>query len=162
MPILRNGDSFPHFSLPATRGGQLALPDDLAGSFGVVIAYRGAWCPFCAEQLGEYAQAMPALTSLGVKMIAFSVDDGEAARAFADKLSAEFQIGYGASAQEISGLLGCYTNDDPPYLQPTGFVLSPQGKVLAAVYSSNAVGRLRAPEVLSFVDFAKSQMAAQG
>lgn len=44
MSALRNGDSFPNLTLRAVYGGQLALPDALAGSFGVVIGYRGAWC----------------------------------------------------------------------------------------------------------------------
>lgn len=161
MPILRNGDTFPHFTLPVAHGGRLVLPDVLAGSYGVVIGYRGAWCPFCVEQLEEYAEAMPALEAQGVKVAAFSVDDEETTRALADKLSAGFPIGYGASAKEISGLLGSYMNDDPAYLQPAAFVLSPEGKILASTHSSNAIGRLRASEVLRFVAFVKSQMPAQ-
>lgn len=161
MSLLRNGDSFPHFTLRAVHGGQLILPDALVGSFGVVIGYRGAWCPFCIEQLREYAEVMPALEALGTKVVAFSVDDEEAAGALADKVSAKFSIGYGASAKEISGLLGSFTNDDPAYLQPMAFVLSPEGKVLASTYSSNAIGRLRASEVLRFVPFVKSRTATQ-
>src|ERR1700677_1286476 len=37
---LRNGQIFPHVEIPAVGGGVLNLPQDLAGSFGVVIIYR--------------------------------------------------------------------------------------------------------------------------
>lgn len=162
MPALHNGDSFPRLTLRAIDGVDLVLPDALAGSFGVVIGYRGGWCPFCVEQLGEYAGVTPALEAAGAKVVAFSVDDEKAARDLADKLSVKFPIGYGASAKEISALLGSYANDDPPYLQPTAFVLSPEGRILASTYSSNAMGRMRAPEVLRFMSFVKLRMASQG
>jgi hypothetical protein len=48
---LRNGDRFPEITVARTGGGWIALPGDLAGSFGVVIMYRGAWCPYCNAQL---------------------------------------------------------------------------------------------------------------
>src|SRR6187399_3262034 len=44
---LHNGQHFPSLSLPAVGGGTVSLPDDLAGSFGVVLIYRGSWCPYC-------------------------------------------------------------------------------------------------------------------
>ena len=38
---LGNGDVFPSLRVAAVGGGTFSLPDDLAGSFGVVLFYRG-------------------------------------------------------------------------------------------------------------------------
>ena len=51
MPQLDNGDAFPRLSLPKVGGGMLNLPEDLKGTFGVILIYRGAWCPYCNAQL---------------------------------------------------------------------------------------------------------------
>jgi hypothetical protein len=53
-------------------------------------------------------------------------------------------------------LTDAYTNAEPPYLQSTGFVLDPSGKVITAVYSSLAIGRLVADDVVGFVNYVKS------
>jgi hypothetical protein len=45
---------------------------------------------------------------------------------------------YGADTPAIAGLTGAFVNPDPVYLQSTGFVLDPEGKVVVSVYSSGA------------------------
>ena len=61
----------------------------------------------------------------------------------------------------MSTATGAFTNDNPRYLQPAAFTLMPDGKVLAAVYSTSATGRLVAKDLIGFVSSVKSQ-AAQG
>lgn len=41
--ILDGGDAFPLLEFARVGGGQLRLPDDLAGEWGVVLLYRGHW-----------------------------------------------------------------------------------------------------------------------
>jgi hypothetical protein len=41
MSRLRNGQPFPSLEVRAVGGGTIWLPDDLAGSYGVVLIYRG-------------------------------------------------------------------------------------------------------------------------
>lgn len=41
--MLDGGDPFPRIELPKVGGGQVRLPDDLAGNWGVVLLYRGHW-----------------------------------------------------------------------------------------------------------------------
>jgi len=41
--ILDSGDTFPTMSFNKAGGGQLKLPDDVAGDWGVVLLYRGHW-----------------------------------------------------------------------------------------------------------------------
>jgi len=47
LPRLENGQTFPSLQVPLVGGGTLSLPEDLSGGFGVVLVYRGAWCPYC-------------------------------------------------------------------------------------------------------------------
>jgi hypothetical protein len=50
-------------------------------------------------------------------------------------------------------------NDDPHYLQSTGFILAPDGSVLTAVYSSAAIGRLVVDDVLGFIRYTREHEA---
>ena len=47
MPLLNPGDPFPRLTISTTDDQTLTVPDAFAGDFGVVLFYRGAWCPFC-------------------------------------------------------------------------------------------------------------------
>src|SRR5690348_14089592 len=85
MSRLRNGQPFPPLEVPAVGGGTISLPDDLAGSYGVVLIYRGSWCPYCNAQLAAFSRALDALTELGVKVVALSVDDEETSAALVAK-----------------------------------------------------------------------------
>ena len=41
--MLDGGDPFPPLELDKVGGGKVRLPEDLAGSWGVVLLYRGHW-----------------------------------------------------------------------------------------------------------------------
>ena len=69
-------------------------------------------------------------------------------------------MGHSADADKVAAITGAYTNDSPRYLQSTGFVLAPDGKILNAVYSSGALGRLVAEDVIGMVNYIKSKAAA--
>lgn len=38
---LENGDPLPSLTAATVRGGEMTLPDDLEGDWGVVVFYRG-------------------------------------------------------------------------------------------------------------------------
>ena len=154
--MLKNGDKFPAFPIETADGRTLRLPDDLAGSYGVVLFYRGSWCPYCNAQLVGFSRAYRALDELGIKVVALSVDDKATAATLVEKHQLNFPIGHGADAMLVSALTGAYTHDEPRYLQSTGFVLDPDGKVLTAVYSTGAIGRLVAEDVAGLVRYLKS------
>lgn len=40
---LDTGDKFPDIELKKLGGGTISLPGDLAGSWGVILFYRGYW-----------------------------------------------------------------------------------------------------------------------
>ena len=154
--VLHNGDRFPDLTIDIVGGGRMSLPGDLAGSYAVVLIYRGSWCPYCNAQLAGFARATATLATLGIRIVALSVDDEPTSATFVQKHRVPFPVGYGADADRIAAALGAYTHDQPRYLQSTGFVLDPGGNVLVAVYSSDAIGRLVAEDVTGFVRYVKS------
>jgi peroxiredoxin len=154
---LTNGDTFPHLTANAVSGTTIDLPGDLAGFFGVVLLYRGSWCPYCNAQLAGFSRAASTLAELGIKVVAISVDAQAEATSMVDKYHLDFPVGYGADADKVAAATGAYTNDSPHYLQSTGFVLDPEGKIITAVYSSGAIGRLVADDVVGLVRYIKSQ-----
>jgi len=151
MPRLENSAPFPPLQLPLVGGGVLSLPEDLAGGFGVVLVYRGSWCPYCNAQLAAFSRAQDKFDAAGVKVVAFSVDDEATSKALVDKHRLGFPVAHSADADEVATTLGSYVNDEPHYLQSTGFVLAPDGSVVTAVYSSGAIGRLLPEDVIGFV-----------
>ena len=132
MPLLNPGDPFPRLTISTTDGQALAIPGAFAGDFGVVLFYRGAWCPYCNAQLRAFERAGEALADAGVKVAALSVDDKETTAALVGKHKLTFPVGYGAAAPAIASLTGAFVNPDPVYLQSTGFVLDPPGRSSSA------------------------------
>jgi peroxiredoxin len=156
MPLLENGQTFPHLEIPAVGGGTISLPGDLTGSYGVVLFYRGSWCPYCRAQLTSFGRAIGSVRDLGIKVTALSVDDEETSAALVAEHDLPFPVGHSADADEIAAVTGAFVNDEPRYLQSTGFVLSPDGLVLNSVYSSGAIGRLVVGDVIGFVRYLAS------
>lgn len=157
MTALQNGAPFPHLTIDAAGGGTISLPGDLVGSYSVVLLYRGSWCPYCNAQLMAFSRAHDTLTELGVKVVALSVDDEATALAFVKTHALRFPVGHSADVDHVAAVTGAYTNAHPKYFQSTGFVLDPAGRVITAVYSSGAIGRLLPADVVGFVGYVKSQ-----
>ena len=72
--MLQNGDVFPEVKIPAAGGGSLVIPGDFAGSYLVVLIYRGSWCPYCRAQLAAFGRAQDTLEQFNAKVVAFLVD----------------------------------------------------------------------------------------
>ena len=153
MSRLRNGQPFPPLEVPAVGGGTISLPDDLAGSYGVVLIYRGSWCPYCNAQLAAFSRALDPLTELGARVVALSVDDEDTSAALVAKHKLRFPVGHSADAGKVAAATGAYISDEPRYLQSTDFVLAPDGTVQVAVYSSDAIGRLVADDVAGYIRY---------
>ena len=156
VPVLQNGEVFPNLTIAAVGGGSITLPHDFAGSYGVVLLYRGSWCPYCKAQISAFSRARDALAELGINVIALSVDDEVTSAAFVKTYGIPFPVGHSADIDRIADATGAYTNENPRYFQSTGFVLDPQGRVMTAVYSSSAIGRLVPEDVAGLVQYVKS------
>ena len=159
MSLLHPGDQFPELTMTPPDGGTIALPDALAGGFGVVLLYRGSWCPYCNAQLRAFQRASDGLAELGARIAALSVDDEATTRDLIAKHGLTFPVGYSADARAISRATGAFVNEDPLHLQSTGFVLDPAGRVLVSVYSSGAIGRLVPEDAIGLIRHVRGQAA---
>jgi peroxiredoxin len=158
--LLSAGDKFPRLDLALVGGGTLTLPDAFAERFGVVLFNRGAWCPFCTSQLRAFQRAADRLDALGVSVASVSVDDEATAAGLVAENNLTFPVGHSADARALAAATGAFVNDDPLYVQSTGFVLDPTGGVIISVYSSGAIGRLVPDDVLGLVKYIKDSAAA--
>lgn len=158
MPLLRPGDTFPTLHVALPGGDALTLPDALAGHFGVVLLYRGSWCPYCNAQLRAFQRAHDALAQVDARVVALSVDDEATTKGLVDKHGLTFPVAHSAGARAVADATGAFVNDDPLYLQSTGFVLDPAGRVIVSVYSSGAIGRLVPEDVVGLVRYTRDHM----
>jgi len=159
MPLLHPGDTFPQLTLTVPGAKTIAVPGWFAGHFGVLLFNRGAWCPYCAAQLRAFQRAGDSLGEAGIRVAALWVDDEETTAEFTAKNGITFPLGHSADARAIAGLTGAFVNEDPLYLQSTGFVLGPQGTVIVSVYSSGAIGRLVPEDVAGLVRYVRQHTA---
>ncbi|MGH3398729.1 MAG: redoxin domain-containing protein, partial [Streptosporangiaceae bacterium] len=159
MPLLHPGDAFPELSLTIPGGRTVTVPETFAGQFGVVLFNRGSWCPYCNAQLRAFQRASAALADAGARVVSLSVDDEAAAADLIARHGLTFPVGFGADAAAVSDLTGAFVNPDPVFLQSTGFVLDPGGKVVVSVYSSGAIGRLVPEDVAGLVRYVREHAA---
>ena len=159
MPLLHPGDTFPELTLTVPGGQSVRVPEEFAGQFGVMLFYRGSWCPYCNAQLRAFQRASATLADAGVQVAALSVDDEATTAALIARHGLTFPVGYGADARAVAALTGAFVNPDPVYLQSTGFVLDPGGKVVVSVYSSGAIGRLVPDDVAGLVRYVREHAA---
>src|SRR5258708_25134907 len=157
---LNAGDRFPPLTVPLVGGGSLTLPDELHGHYGVVLFYRGSWCPYCNTQLRAFQRALDGLAELDAKVVALSVDDEDTTRALAEKHHLTFPLGHSADADELATSTGAFVNEDPKYVQSTGFVLNPDGKIIVSVYSSGAIGRLVPDDAIGLIRYVRKPTVA--
>ena len=90
---------------------------------------------------------------MDVTVVALSVDDEATTQELIAKHGLRFPVGYGADASAIADATGAFVNDDPLFLQSTGFVLDPGGRVVVSVYSSGAIGRLVPQDVIGLIRY---------
>lgn len=159
MTLLAPGDPFPALTLSRSGGGSFTVPEVLEGGFGVVLFYRGSWCPYCNAQLRAFERATDSLAGVGVKVVALSVDDEAATAELVAKHKLTFPVGYDADASAVSAATGAFVDPEGGYLQSTGFVLDPSGRVVVSVYSSGPIGRLLPDDVVGLVRYLRDHAA---
>lgn len=153
MPLLNTGDTFPTIKITTHGDHELVLPNDLRGAFGVVLFYRGSWCPYCNAQLLAFQRARDALAEVDARVVALSVDDDGVTSELIAKHKLTFPIGHSADAAAVSAVTGAFLDPSRGCLQSTGFVLDPDGKVAVSVYSSRAIGRLVPQDVVGMIRY---------
>src|ERR1700739_1591952 len=121
MTLLNPGDRFPTLDVPRAGGGLLTLPAALAGSFGVVLFYRGSWCPYCNAQLRAFQRATDSLAEVGATVVALSVDDEARTGELIAKHGLKFPVGHSADAKAIAEATGAFVEPSRGFFQSTGF-----------------------------------------
>src|ERR1700752_1809577 len=153
--MLHPGDPFPELTVALPGGRSLQLPGALAGGFGVVLFYRGSWCPYCNAQLSAFQRARAKLDAVDASVVALSVDDEGTTKELVNKHNLELPGGFAVDADAIAAATGAFVNPEPKFLQSTGFVLSPEGRVIVSVYSSGAIGRLVPDDVVGLIKYVR-------
>jgi peroxiredoxin len=161
MNLLHPGDAFPSLTVARPGGDTLELPQAVAGDYAVVLLFRGSWCPFCNAQLRAFERSCDRLAELGVRVVALSADDEASTRALVDKHGLTFPVGHGADPTALHDALGAFVSGEPPYVESTGFVLDPDGRIVVSVYSSGAIGRLMPDDVMGFVRYLRDKAPAE-
>jgi peroxiredoxin len=153
------GDVFPRLRFRLVDGSEVEIPNGLEQPWNVVLFNRGHWCPYCVAQLKSFQSGLAQLTAEGIGVIAASVDSIDHALEMKAATGATFPIAYGLSTIETAEAIGAFydpaPSHTPPYIQSTGFVLAPDGRVVVSVYSSGAIGRLVWQDVLGLVRYIK-------
>jgi hypothetical protein len=85
------------------------------------------------------------------------VDPIEKARETVEKLGVTYPVAYGLDVEAISGITGAYYEKERTFLHPACFLIRPDSRIEVACYSSGAIGRFVAKDVLSLVKFYKSK-----
>jgi peroxiredoxin len=97
MTHLHPGDPFPALTVKLPGGGTLQLPDVLTGHFGVVLFYRGSWCPYCNAQLRAFQRSLDSITGADAKVVALSVDGEATTQDLMAKHRLRFPVGHSCS-----------------------------------------------------------------
>jgi len=79
---------------------------------------------------------------LNIQLMAASSDLLEDARKTVERYRLPFTVGYGLDARDIAAKTGAFYAEKEGFLHATGFLVNPDGKVVNAVYSTSAIGRL--------------------
>jgi peroxiredoxin len=159
VTLLHLGDVVPELTVQLTGGRSLVVPEELSGGFGVVLFFRGAWCRYCNTQLRAFQRKSAALADVGARVVAPSADTGRDVAELIEEHDLTFPVGYGADARHLAQLTGAFVNDDLLYVQSTGFVLDPDGRVIVSVCSRGAIGGLVPDDVVGLIRYLRANAA---
>ena len=85
-----------------------------------------------------------------MSIIAGSVDSEEETAEVAAELN--FPVAWGMT-RELGDKIGAWWDEDRDFIQPSEFLMTSSGKVLASTYSSSPVGRMDPKDSLIVADF---------
>jgi peroxiredoxin len=108
-PAAAPGDRMPDGNLLDVAGQPTTLAETLASRPGVVVFYRGAWCPYCNIALRAYqAQLVPVLAERGVPLVAISPQTPDGSLSTQETKELTFTV-LSDPGNQIAGQLGILT-----------------------------------------------------
>ena len=149
---LVQGDKIPAIVLNLIDGRSLSLPNELPGRYLALLFYRGTWCPYCRRQLQSYQANLDELETLGVSVVAASVDPREPVAEMVEALGLTYPVAFGVTDAEVADFDPWFGDDNHGhYVQPMELLVLRGGTVFGAMYASGPVGRMAVDEVLNSV-----------
>lgn len=92
-----------------------------------------------------------------IGVLAICVDPLDKAKETQKETGAALPIAYGVPIKQTAESIGAFydatSTHTAPYLHSTGFVFGPDGKAVALVFSSSAIGSLAWQDVLALVQY---------
>ena len=154
---LDSGDMFPSIEFKLTDGNSISLPDTAGDEWVVLLIYRGGWWAFCHQQLADFQARISEFEKRKIKVIGASVDSLEDAKKIVEQHKISFPISYGLNAEHFASVTGAYYDEKKGFIHATGFVIKPNNRIGVAIYSTGAIGRLTATDLLVMLDFMKTR-----
>jgi peroxiredoxin len=103
------GDQMPDGNLLDVAGRPTTLAAALSSRPGVIVFYRGGWCPYCNIALRTYqAQLVPALAEQGIPLIAVSPQTPDGSLSTRETKQLTFTV-LSDPGNQIAGQLGILT-----------------------------------------------------
>lgn len=107
--VLSVRSAMPDGDLLDAEGTPTTLRRVLGGSPGVVVFYRGAWCPYCNIALRTYQlQLVAPLSAAGVRLVAISPQTADGSMTMREKHDLEFAV-LSDPGNQIASRLGILT-----------------------------------------------------
>lgn len=117
-PTPANGQPAPAFRLVALAGGQIDLPQSLAGKV-VALRFWADWCPYCRKEMAELQPVYARLQPQGLEILAVNVAQSpDSVRRFVEPLGIAYPIlldpegatarAYGVKALPMTWLIDCH------------------------------------------------------
>lgn len=155
----------PALNVALTDGSRFVLGAAPGERFDLVVFYRGLHCPICAKYLLELERLAPEFEKRGVQLVAISSDDGERARAMADKVKAgTMKIGYGLSLKSARqwglyisasrGKTSIGIEEPALFSEPGVFLVRPDGTLYYGAVQTMPFARPQFQDLLGAIDFA--------
>ena len=105
----RPGDRMPDGNLLDVAGQPTTLAEALGSRPGVIVFYRGGWCPYCNIALRAYqTQLVPALTEQGIPLVAISPQTPDGSLSTRETKELTFTV-LSDPGSQIGGQLGILT-----------------------------------------------------
>ncbi len=103
------GDRMPDGNLLDVAGQPTSLAEALGSRPGVIVFYRGGWCPYCDIALRTYqAQLVPALADRGTPLVAVSPQTPDGSLSTKETKELTFTV-LSDPGNQIAGQLGILT-----------------------------------------------------
>ena len=107
--VAQPGTRLPDGELLDVAGQPATLAERLGGKPGVIVFYRGGWCPYCSIALRTYqAQLVPALAERGISLIAISPQTPDGSLSTKESKELTFTV-LSDPGNQIAGQLGILT-----------------------------------------------------